>query len=289
MLHVSVPATLANVGPGFDVLGMAVGLYNHFGFEPSDTWRVEERAVQPREHLALWTAVRAVQHFGGSLSPLRITVNEGVPRARGLGSSATVRVGGLMAGLHFSGVQIPRADQLAFLSAEEGHPDNAVPAAVGGLTLCSQRDGSLHTERFDAPDLQVALCIPSHEVATDAARALLPGSVPLADAVFNVSAVSMLLAGLIGGRPEALRLGLADRLHQPLIGPVDQAFEAAVAAGAYGAVVSGSGSTLAALVPNHVDVNSVAEAMAKPFRAQGSACRCVATRPVNQGAFTGLE
>ena len=285
MIAVSVPATLANLGPGFDVLGMAVSLRNRFEFAESSTWADARGPVDPADHLALHTAMRAAACFGGRVPPLRVSQQEEVPRARGLGSSATARVAGLVAGLHFSGLEISLSDQLDFLAEEEGHPDNVVPAAVGGLTLCGHGPSGRVHERFDAPALQVALCIPDREVSTEAARGLLPPTVPLTDAVHNVSSVAFLLAGLVGGRAEAISWGLSDRLHQPyrkdLIGPVDEAFSAAVAAGATGAFVSGSGSTLAAFVAPDRDASAVAQAMASVFVGVDCVSRVVA--PVNEG------
>lgn len=281
MLELTVPATTANLGPGFDVLGMALAVRNRFRFSESKVWIAQGHPVDPETHLTLATARRAARHFGGTLSPLAVTQREDVPRSRGMGSSATARVAGLEAALHYSGLTVPLEDRLQFLSDQEGHPDNVVPAAVGGLTLCGIVDGALQTLRIDPPELQVALCIPDHEVSTEAARARLPEQVPFADAVYNVSAVAFLLAGLARNDLDAVRLGLRDRLHQPwrapLIGPVDDAFQAAVGAGALGGFISGSGSTLAALVPPGVDGDAVAEALASPFADRaGTRWQCVA-------------
>lgn len=289
MLTVSVPATSANLGPGYDVLGLALQVRNRFHFEPADRWLANGLPVDPADHLALHTAVRAAAHFGGSLPPLAITWEEAVPRARGMGSSATARVAGLEAALHVTGLPIPEADRLQFLADEEGHPDNVVPAAVGGLTLCGQRDGRLVHLRFDPPALHVALCIPNHEVPTDEARRRIPATVPHADAVHNVAAVSFLLAGLVAGRTDAIALGLRDRLHQPyrmpLIGPAQAAFDAALAAGALGAFVSGSGSTLAALVQGErARAQAVAEAMAAVFD-DGVGATALTTQPDARGAL----
>ena len=269
MLEVTVPATTANLGPGFDVLGMALSVRNRFVFRESERWEAQGSAIDPDAHLTLKTAIRAAEHFGGSLPPLSVDQVEQVPRSRGMGSSATARVAGLAAGLHFSNLSVPEADQLQFLSDEEGHPDNVVPAAVGGLTLCGIVGGELKTLRVNPPDLQVALCIPDHEVVTADARERLPAEVPFGDAVFNVSAVAFLLAGLVGNDLDAIRLGLRDRLHEPhrapLIGPVAEAMDAAVGAGALGGFISGSGSTLAALVGPGEDAEAVARAMAALF------------------------
>lgn len=275
MLHVAVPATTSNLGPGFDVLGLALGLRNVFSFEPATGWSAHGAPCTPDRHLALHTAVRAAARFGGTLPPLAVTAREAVPRSRGLGSSATARVAGWHAAVHFAGLQVPLDDALQFLADEEGHPDNAVPAMVGGLTLCASEGGRLRHLRFDPPPLRVALCVPGHEVATAEARALLPDAVPRADAVANVASVAFLVAGLVAGRSDAVAVGLADRLHQPyrarLIGPIDAVFAAARAAGALGGFVSGSGSALAALVPAGRDADAVAAAMVAAFGAPAEA------------------
>ena len=204
----------------------------------------------------------------------------------GMGSSATARVVGLAAALHFSGIEVPLRDQLTFLADEEGHPDNVVPARVGGLTLCADVDGEVMYRRYEPPAFGIALCIPDHEVQTPAARAILPAEVPHGDAVFNVSRVAFLIAGLLTRDSEAIALGLGDRLHQPyrkaLIGPVDEAFAAAREAGALGAFVSGSGSTLAAFVAGS-DPTAVAEAMANVFRSRGTGCDARAVTAVSEG------
>lgn len=269
MLRVSVPATTSNLGPGFDVLGLALGLRNTFVFEASRSWRALGAEVAPEGHLALHTAVRAAGRFGGTLAPLSVTSIEDVPRSRGLGSSATARVAGFLAARHFAGITCSLEDGLQFLADEEGHPDNAVPAMIGGLTLCGVEAGRLRHLRFEPPRLRVALCVPDHEVSTPAARALLPATVPRADALTNVAAVAFLVAGLVAGREDAVGLGLVDRLHQPyrapLIGPIEDVFAAARSAGALGAFVSGSGSALAAFVPESVDADAVARAMVAAF------------------------
>jgi len=285
-LSLSVPATTANLGPGYDVLGMALSVRNAFRFEAADRFKADGQPIAPSGHLALETAVRAAAHFGGSLPPLAISWREGVPRSRGMGSSATVRVAGLAAALHFTGIEVPLRDQLTFLSDEEGHPDNVVPARVGGFTLSASVGGEVVHRRFDPPALSIALCIPDREVETAASRAILPAMVPREDAVFTVSRVAFLIAGLLANDTEAVARGLFDRLHQPyrkaLIGPVDAAFAAAREAGALGAFISGSGSTLAALV-SEADPDVVARAMAEPFRSDGIGCVSRAVEPAIDG------
>jgi homoserine kinase len=185
---------------------------------------------------------------------------------------------------------VPLEVQLAFLSDEEGHPDNVVPALVGGLCVVGFEGGELrHLRLRPHRGLSVALCVPEVEVSTPEARRILPHDVPHHDAAFTAGRMAFLMAGLLEGRNDALRIGVQDRLHQdhraPLIGPVSDAFAMAEVAGAAGAFVSGSGSTLAAFVPEGVPGEDVAEAMCAPFRARGVQARALLVRPVPRGAL----
>ena len=295
MLEVTVPATLSNLGPGFDTLGLAVSLINRFHFVFDHGFSVDGVPVHPSEQLTLHTARRAADRFGIVLPGLHVTQWEEVPRARGLGSSATARVAGMLAALSRAERPPSLAQQLEFLAAEEGHPDNVVPALVGGLNLIT-RDGAGRLQRLRlAPPrgLDVALCIPDVRVSTEVARAMLPASVPHEDATFNVARMGFLMVGLLQGRIDAIALGLDDRLHQPwripAIGPVAASFELARSLGAAGAFVSGSGSALAAFVPEGVDGEAIADAMCGPFRAMGVAAAGKVVRTVARGALTQPE
>jgi homoserine kinase len=165
-----------------------------------------------------------------------------------------------------------------------------VPAMVGGLTIVGEERGVLRHVRLAPPKgLSVALCVPDIEVETAAARRILPDQVSHADAAFTAGRMAFLMAGLLEGRPDALLLGVQDRLHQawraPLIGPVDEALGLAVALGGMGGFISGSGSTLACFVPDGVDADAVADAMCGPFRAMGIGAIGHTVRPLARGAL----
>lgn len=265
MSLIVVPGSLSNLGPGFDVLGVAVSLLNRFDIrdqgegEPTDD-----------DHLVVATIRAAAERFAVP-APARwwVRQQEEVPRSRGLGSSATARIAGLLAWMRATGTELSDDDALAFLSEGEGHPDNVIAAWLGGAVIAAL-DGDRVVVRSVpvAASIRVALCIPTVEVRTDAARSVLPAQLSRADAVFNASRLAMLLHGLRTGDAEALALGVEDRLHHayraPLIGPVDAAIAAARRAGAAAGFISGSGSTLGALVLDG-DANAVAEALASPF------------------------
>jgi len=289
MLDITVPATLSNLGPGYDTLGLAVSILNRFRFERATDWRVDGETVDPDAQLTLATARRAARAFGVDLPGLSVVQDERVPRSRGLGSSATARVAGLTAALGMAGREIPLSDRLAFLTEEEGHPDNVVPAVVGGLALVDVTGGRISHLRLPPPKLVVALCVPDREVSTAEARRILPETVSRDDAVFNLRRLGFLLVGLIQGLDDAVELGVDDRLHQPwrgpLIGPSGEALQGAKQAGALGAFISGSGSTLAALCTSDEVAEAAARAMEAPFRAEGTPCAQHVVRPMARGVL----
>lgn len=258
-MHIlDVPATLANLGAGYDTLGAAVGLHNTFHVEPG-CWGAADLVVE--------TARRAGERFGEDCPPFRITQEERVPRSRGLGSSATARVAGLLAWRTLTDRRPPLSEQLDFLAGEEGHPDNVWPALLGGLVVC----GAIPRRLPIHESVTVAVVSPTFEVPTTEARAALPASVPHADAVANLRSLALLIFGLQEGDADALRHGVSDRLHQPyrssLLGPVEEAFDGARALGA-APFVSGSGSSIAAFVVGQ-DAEAVAQAMAIPYARAG--------------------
>ena len=274
-LRIEVPATLANLGSGYDALGLAVSLSNRF--------EVELGPPDAAPDLVALTALAASRSFGGQLPGFRVRQDERVPRSRGMGSSATARVAGLLVYQSLCEVEVDLADQLRFLAEQEGHPDNAWPALLGGLVLC----GGTAKRLTIHPSWTIAICNPMRQVSTPQARRALPEKILHADAVANLRAVSMLVAGLLDGDVEAVRAGVLDRLHQPyrapLIGPVDACFAAARQLGA-APFISGSGSTLAAFVPQGVEALGVARAMAAPLEAGGGVVVVRALRPRTMGA-----
>lgn len=298
-IPIVVPASLSNLGPGFDVLGMAVALFNQFDVAaegPAGFARVEDAPVAADDHLLVRTVRAAEEAFGTKLTHgLTIRQNDRVPWSRGLGSSATARVAAYVAWSHFTGKRPPIEEALDFLASQEGHPDNVVAAMLGGVTAGTRTEAGFRAIRFDAPHrLRVALCIPAIEVETAAARRVLPASYPRADAVFNGNRLAFLVHGLVSGDPDSLRIGQEDRLHQPyrkhLIGPVDEVIAAATAAGAASAFVSGSGSTMAAFVlDSDRDATAIADAMAAPFRAAGTPVETLVVAPSAVGAWSLYE
>ncbi|MDP5018767.1 MAG: homoserine kinase [Dolichospermum sp.] len=280
-ITVKVPATTANLGPGFDCIGAALKLYNEFKFTTLDTSELiiqvsgsEAEKVQTDESNLLYQAfVKLYQHIKQTPPAVKIEIKLGVPLARGLGSSATAIVGGLVAANYLAGSPLSELQVMELAIAMEGHPDNVVPALFGGCRLAAT--SSKGWEICDIPwhrDIVTVVAIPDFELSTSEARKVVPTEISRADAIFNISHLGLLLRGLATNREEWLTAALQDKLHQPyrqtLIPGYDAVNAAAVAAGAYGMVISGAGPTLLALVDTS-QVKSVEIAMANAWTQKG--------------------
>jgi homoserine kinase len=257
---VTVPATTANLGPGFDCIGAALTLYNQVKFTRLEQGGLiiqvtgkEAARVQTDESNLLYQAfTKLYQHIEQTPPSVKIEIALGVPLARGLGSSATAIVGGLVGANQLAGEPLSQLQLMELAIAMEGHPDNVVPALVGGCRLAATSDAGW--EICDVPwhqSIVPVLAIPDFELSTSEARRVLPTEFSRADAIFNTAHLGLLLRGLATGKPEWLKAGLQDRLHQPyrqaLIPGYNAVSLAARDAGAYGVVISGAGPTLLAL------------------------------------------
>jgi homoserine kinase len=243
---VRVPASSANLGPGFDTLGLALSLYLDLSFEGAGGAGSPDAVPTEEEH----PGVRAFRQLGGT-GP--VTISSRIPMGRGLGFSGSARVAGLVAALaqrHGPGFHpLDEAEQLLHVAtALEGHADNIAPSIFGGVVASAGG----HAVRVLLPfEPAVVVWVPPSTTSTDQSRAALCPSVPFADAVFNVGRTALLVAALAAGNIHALRTATEDRLHQ------DQRFarspssrvalEAALDAGAWCGWLSGSGPTIAAL------------------------------------------
>jgi len=265
-VSVEVPASSANLGAGYDCLGVALALTDRIDLEVRAWGRGEiELSVEGegRDELTADRDNRFVRGLEASLRAARgdlpedvdwrIAMHNDIPLARGLGSSAAATVGGLLAGNALVGEALSMSELLGLACAIEGHPDNAAAALLGGFVVSAAADGTEGVDaiRFDAPrDLRAVLFIPELRLATDEMRAALPATVPLADAVANLGAVAIGVAGLAIGRYELLARLTVDRIHEPYRAAVypqlPRMVAAAREAGALGAFLSGAGSTILA-------------------------------------------
>jgi homoserine kinase len=281
-ITVRVPATTANIGPGFDCLGAALTLYNEFTFTPAAHLQIqvtgagaETIALQsPAENLLYVAFAKLFEQIRQPVLPVHIAIQMNVPLARGLGSSATAIVGGLVGANELAGKPLSPDAIAALATAMEGHPDNVVPALFGGCRLSAagvDRDWEI-AELVWQPQIVPVVAIPDFELSTQAARSVLPQEYSRADAVFNAAHVGLLLQGLATGNGDWLKAALQDRIHQPyrqaLIRGYGQVRAAAMEAGAYGMVISGAGPTLLALVERS-KADIVRDAMENTWKNEG--------------------
>ena len=275
---VRVPASSANLGPGFDVLAAALALHMELEVEETGVFSVETELPIARDRRNL-----AVRGFGRLAPPDAFTfrIRSDIPLSGGLGTSAAAYVAGLLAADHLFELD---ADVLALATALEGHPDNVAAALLGGFVVCA--DGA--ATRFEVADgLEAVLVVPHDAVRTSQARGCLPDAVPLADAVFSTGHAALLVLGLARGDWDLVARGLRDRLHQPRrahLYPRSMAIvERAPELGALGATISGAGPSV--LVWCHLDQTpgvmaalrretaGWADVLRSPFEPQGADVR----------------
>lgn len=288
-VKVTVPASTANLGPGFDCIGAALSLYNQFQFTSQTTDaegempQVVSITVKGQEaHLVDISAnnllyksfVRLYEHLGQTPPAVKIEIELGVPLSRGLGSSATAIVGGLVAANQLAGKPLSQTEVMKLAIALEGHPDNVVPALLGGCRLATKAeegDWQICGIPWHADFIPV-VGIPNFELSTQEARSVLPTSYSRADAIFNVAHFGLLLQALATGRGDWLKTALQDKIHQPyrqvLIPGYEAVYSAALNNGAYGLVISGAGPTLLAIVAPP-QAAAVATAMTAAWQKEG--------------------
>ncbi len=279
---ITVPATTANLGPGFDSLGAALSLYNRFKFSIADSTTEVKITVTGKEapqvnidksNLAYQAFVKLYEHIKQTPPSVLIEIDLGVPLARGLGSSATAIVGGLIGANQLAGNPLSQTEIMNLAIAIEGHPDNVVPALLGGCRLtASTPTGWEICDIPWHPDIVPVVAIPDFELSTAEARQVLPTEYSRADAIFNSAHLGILLRGLETGRGEWLKTGMEDKIHQPyrksLIKGYENVHSAALNAGAYEMVISGAGPTLLALT-NLSRSSTVVKTMADAWKNHG--------------------
>jgi homoserine kinase len=257
---IRVPATTANLGAGFDCIGAALSIYNEFTLTAIDSPDLviavrgleAARVNTDATNLAYQAFLKLYRRIDRQPPVIQLEIKLGVPLARGLGSSATAIVGGLLGANSLAGNPLSPTEVMQLAIELEGHPDNVVPALIGGCQLAATAEkGWAIAEIPWHSSIAVVVAIPDFELSTEAARSVLPKDYSRADAIFNTAHFGLLVRGLETGNPEWLTAALTDRIHQPYrqqLIPGYQAVEQAVsAAGGYGMVISGAGPTLLAL------------------------------------------
>ena len=248
-----IPASSANLGPGFDCFGIAWQCYNEIEFIPREEGLLisgcEEKYCN-EDNLAYKAYHAAMAWAGQRESGLEIRFGRtDIPVSRGMGSSAALIVGGVVAANAIHGLELSGSELLAIATSVEGHPDNIAPALFGGFTVSAMDGIAAVTTHFPISEkLFFTLLIPDFELSTELARSVLPEAVSRQDAIFNISRSALLIKALERGDRQLMRIALEDKLHQPYRKKLIQGFETAEAAAkkldAMGICISGAGSTL---------------------------------------------
>lgn len=293
MVRLRVPATIANLGPAFDAVGLAVNLYNEvelkISAESAVTISGEGEGPLPEDASNLvYQAAAAAAQRAGRASAFSIRCRNAIPIGRGLGSSAAAIVAGVVAANAALDNPLEPDDVLDLAWRTEGHPDNVAAALFGGVVLTDVTSGRVAwTKLLPVWNAAVVVAVPDFAVLTDRARAVLPERVPYADAVANISRTAWLIAALLTGRGELLEVGMEDLLHQPyrraLVPGMQQVIGAARAAGAWGAALCGSGPSVVAIAPPE-RADAVGSQMVAAFSSAGHHARYLRLQVDAEGA-----
>jgi len=285
-VKVRVPATTANLGPGFDVLALALRLYNTVEMEVGTDKTGKKLQIdivgegkgnlpRDRRNIVYRAAKLVFDKFYPAPYNLHLRLNNRIPLASGLGSSAAARIGGLVGANRLCGERLTDEEILNLAVEIEGHPDNVAAAMMGGLVVCcisSAKGGKgreIEVVKFNPPEnLSCVVCVPNFQVLTSRARKILPKTVKFEQAVFTSSRAALLLAALIKRRYELLEMAMEDRLHQPyrkkMVKGMEEVFEKALKAGALGVSLSGAGPSILAFTASSKP--SLAERVGKAMR-----------------------
>lgn len=295
-VRVKVPATTANLGPGFDVLGMALELYNHLEVETVESGFCMEIEGEGADSLPVDSTnliARAMdmvfEASGTRPGGLRLKASNSIPLARGLGSSAAAVVAGLVGANLLVGEPLTKREILDMAISLEGHPDNVTPALFGGLVVCLKESNGLQFVRMPVPAaVGVLVAVPDTHLATHEARRVLPSEVSMGDAVFNIGRAACLVGAILTRNRSVLKVAMEDRLHQPyrspLIPGMQEAMDGAISAGALGVALSGAGPSLLALIEEGDDAGRVTRALEESFKAKGVEARVLHLVPDLFGA-----
>ncbi len=294
MVKVKVPATSANLGPGFDSMGLALGLYNYVTVEETEQGLVIDILDESRTFLAkdernlVYKSMKEVfKKVGYQVKGLHLTLENNIKVTRGLGSSSAGIVSGLVAANEIAGNKLSMNELLYMATEIEGHADNVTPALLGGFTVTVKQNNRIQYVRTELKDdLKFAAFIPDFFLQTKKARGVLPHSVSMRDAVYNTGHSALLAASIMSGKYENIRTAVGDKLHQRyrkrLIPRMDELFSACYNKGALGVYLSGAGPTIVAIV--HRDNEIFEEEMQKFLSLQMRGWTLEMLRADNQGA-----
>lgn len=289
MLSITIPASTSNLGPCFDSLGIALSLKNTVMVSPSESLKITiqghgQNLPKDSQNLIVRSYELSCQKLGISPIPMAWHLNNSIPVSRGLGSSASAIIAGILASFHQAKEPISAEKVLKIALELEPHPDNILPSLLGGMVICTNEGTYL---RLDPPkDLYFIACIPEFELSTEKARKVLPTLVPIKDAIFNIQRASLLISSLLTRNYELLGKATEDALHQnyraPLIPGFFKIIKRAFGAGSLGAFLSGAGPTIMALSTSKPD--EIGKAMVEAFLEEGISASYLILKPSESGA-----
>ena len=257
MIKIQIPATSANLGAGFDALGLALNYYNYISMEECDRIDISScdgvEVPNDETNLVYTSAKTLYSVCGKSLKGLKIVQENNIPMTRGLGSSSACIVGGLVGANTLMGNPLTLDELVNFSTEIEGHPDNVAPALLGGIVTAVFDGQEVHWVKQEVhTSLKFVVIVPNFELSTEKARSALPKEISHKDAVYNLSRASLFTASLLTGKYKNLRTAVDDRLHQPyrlpLIPHAEEVFKVGYKLGAYAMYISGAGPSLMAIV-----------------------------------------
>ena len=264
MIKIKIPATSANIGSGFDSLGIALTMYNEVMLEESDEISIESlddvKVPTDENNLVYWSAKRLYEECGKKIPGLKINQINNSPMARGLGSSSACIVAGLLGANRFLGSPLSKNELINLASKIEGHPDNTSPAITGGLVTSAIEGERVYSVTVPvAKNIRFAVMIPPFELKTDLARSVLPQSYSKDDVVYNLSRAALMTASLFSGSLDNLRVAVSDKLHQPyrakFIHGFENIFRLSYELGSYGTYISGAGPSIISIVDENSSEN----------------------------------
>ena len=290
---VTVPGSTANIGAGFDCLGIALSIYNRFEFEIIDEGLKVEIEGEGADYLpadnnnvVVKSAEKIFKLCSDKTPSLKIKVKSNIPLARGLGSSATAIIGSMVAANYLCNNKLSEQELLSEIVKMEGHPDNVVASYFGGLTATCVAEGKILYMKYNInKDVKLVLCIPDFKLSTEEARRAIPQIIPHKDAVFNLSRIPFIIDKLIKGDLEDLNYVIEDRLHQKyrerLIPHFSEVVLSAYNEGAKGVALSGAGPTILAITKDNSD--EISEAMVNTFKKYNMVSKGLIIPPDNDG------
>jgi len=292
-ITIKVPATSANLGPGFDALGLALDLWNEIIITPAKEFAVKTngegtgRLSSGKNNLIIRTAQKLAERMGKPLLPFQAECMNQIPLSSGMGSSAATIVTGLLAGNALLENPLSKEEILNLASEMEGHPDNVAPALMGGLVVSTIEEGYVIARQIPiGMDASITIALPDFYISTRQARAALPRRITLKNAVHNISRAILVMESFRTGDLSLLGEVMSDRLHQPyrlkLIPGALSAMEAAKEAGAAAVALSGAGPSLIAF--SSKAEAGIGESMQRAFEAAGLKARILNLRVSGQGA-----